>query len=394
MGVAWSAAAVPAPASAAASPGNHLRLKPIHGQRISQHQPVFREIAGGLQQAPAAPRAAAPSLAAPLGTVPWTALGPQPITGLVTYGASAGRVTALAAQVGGSRVYAGTADGGVWQSTDSGTTWTPLTDTQPTLAVGAIAVRFGGTAATDTIYAGTGEGNHCQDCLPSQGVISSNDGGKTWSAPVSPASGTYAFTALVIDRTSGASPNPQHLMAATNVGLFESTNSGMTWTLRQSGRFDAVVQDPATATKFWASHTTSCLTPSSGQVGIWDTTGTGSWTLKWTGTNPALPAPASRIGLDVGGGGLVAYAAVATCAQGTTIVDGQLDGLLKTSDGGSTWSQLSPPDYFSFNSNPPEAQGWFDNVVAIDPNDATGNTAVFGGVTMVATTTGLSLIHI
>jgi len=54
---------------------------------------------------------------------------------------------------------------------------------------------------------------------------------------------------------------------------------------------------------------------------------------------------------------------------------------------GTSWSVLNPPDYFSVGS-PPEAQGWYDNVVAIDPNDGSGDTAVFGGITMLATTDG------
>ena len=374
IALALSAATAPAPVVAATS-SVQPHLKPIHGQRISQHQPTFRAVTGGLRQG-----LTSRSTAAPLGTGTWTSLGPQAISGLSTYGASAGRVTGLAAQ--GSRVYAGTAGGGVWRSTDGGTTWTPLTDAQPTLAIGAIAVKFGATAAADTIYVGTGEGNHCQDCLPSQGIISSLNGGNTWSAAVNPLTGTYHFFGLAIDRT-----NAQHLMAATDVGLYELTNGGTTWTQRQSGGFDTVVEDPSTASKFWASRTTDCAVPTFGEIGVWDTS-TSMWASLWSGANPSISHHAVRIGLDVGPSG-TAYASVASCAEAgpPAVVIGQSLGILKTMNSGTNWSLITPPDYFTVGP-PVVAQGWYDNVVAIDPNDATGKTAVFGGITLISTTDG------
>src|SRR5438094_5599567 len=357
MAVAWSVAAAPLPAVAASTP--HPHLPRVHGHHLSQHQPVFQAVAGTEQ-----PRSFIASTAAPLGSSPWTPLGPQPIVGLSTYGASAGRVTALAAR--GSTVYAGTAGGGVWKSTDGGQTWAPKFDTQPTLAIGAIAVAWGATAATDTVYAGTGEGNYCQDCLPSQGVVKSIDGGTTWAAPVNLSSGTYFFDALVIDRA-----NNQHVMAATTAGLYESTNGGLAWTQRRSGHYDVVVQDPSVAAKFWASHTTSCETaPSTGEIGVWNAS-TLSWTPLWNGTNPQLPVSAVRIGLDVGQNN-TAYAAVATCQSGPYVI-GQSEGILKTVDAGASWLVLTPPDYFTVATNPPVAQGWYDNVVAVAPSDSTGN---------------------
>jgi len=104
------------------------------------------------------------------GTVNWTPLGPSVIahgqaTGNPTVN---GRFTALAVGPSGKRIYAGAANGGVWFSPDSGTSWVPLDDyvTSPglhsgmeadSLSVGAIAVHFGSTAAEDMLFVGTGE---------------------------------------------------------------------------------------------------------------------------------------------------------------------------------------------------------------------------------------------
>jgi hypothetical protein len=53
-------------------------------------------------------------------------------------------------------VYVGTAAGGVWKTTNGGTTWAPLFDKQPTLSIGDLALEPGNP---DVIYAGTGEAN-------------------------------------------------------------------------------------------------------------------------------------------------------------------------------------------------------------------------------------------
>src|SRR5207302_3440563 len=78
-------------------------------------------------------------------TIPsWASIGPHPASGKDDKysGASpfGGRVTAVAPVGDGTTTYIGTAEGGVWKTTDSGTTWTPMFDAQSTLAIGAITV--------------------------------------------------------------------------------------------------------------------------------------------------------------------------------------------------------------------------------------------------------------
>src|SRR5262245_4090744 len=99
-----------------------------------------------------------------------------------------GRVNMLAVEtIGGQRVYAATANGGVWYSRDGGVSWTSLGGFAPTPAdniarpaqrhsCGAIAVSFGITEATDIVFVGTGE--HAQprsaqppSCLGGIGIL-------------------------------------------------------------------------------------------------------------------------------------------------------------------------------------------------------------------------------
>src|SRR5206468_9545966 len=92
---------------------------------------------------------------------------------------SAGRVAALAVDPRDPKVvYMGAAGGGVWKTTDGGQHWTPLTDDQPSLATGAIALA---PSNPDIVYVGTGEQNNSGDSYYGAGVLKSTDGGATWT---------------------------------------------------------------------------------------------------------------------------------------------------------------------------------------------------------------------
>src|SRR5262249_30651894 len=73
--------------------------------------------------------------------------------------------------------YVATAGGGVWKTTDGGTTIAPVFDDQPTQCTGAVAVCQG---KPEVVYVGTGEGNPRNSVSWGSGVYKSTDGGKTW----------------------------------------------------------------------------------------------------------------------------------------------------------------------------------------------------------------------
>jgi photosystem II stability/assembly factor-like uncharacterized protein len=73
--------------------------------------------------------------------------------------------------------YIGVCNGGVWKTTDAGTTWTPIFDTQPTQSIGALAVA---PADPNIIYVGSGEGLHRPDLSVGDGLYRSADAGRTW----------------------------------------------------------------------------------------------------------------------------------------------------------------------------------------------------------------------
>jgi len=73
--------------------------------------------------------------------------------------------------------YMAAVNGGVWKTTDSGNTWNPIFDDQPTGSVGAIAVA---PSDSNILYAGSGEGLQRPDLSTGDGVYKSTDAGKTW----------------------------------------------------------------------------------------------------------------------------------------------------------------------------------------------------------------------
>ena len=124
--------------------------------------------------------------------------------------------------------YAGFDNGGVWRSTDYGSTWVPLFDSQPTGSIGAI-----GVAASDpnVIYVGTGAGIIRPDLAIGDGMYKSTDGGKTWTHLGLRDSEMIAM--IDVDPT-----NPNRLFVAAlghpygpnaERGIFRSTDGGQTF---------------------------------------------------------------------------------------------------------------------------------------------------------------------
>ncbi|MEK7253130.1 MAG: glycosyl hydrolase, partial [Bacteroidota bacterium] len=103
----------------------------------------------------------------PLGPTDWQSSNPTPPT------PGNGRINVVVQDpVDANKIYVGASSGGLWRSTNGGTTWTCLTDEQPILGVSGIAVD---PANTNVIYIGTGDGDGSDTY--SVGVLKSTDGG-------------------------------------------------------------------------------------------------------------------------------------------------------------------------------------------------------------------------
>jgi hypothetical protein len=99
--------------------------------------------------------------------------------------------------------------------------WTPRTDDQPSLAMGAIAF-----APSDSrfVYAGTGEPNVIVQSYAGRGLLKSLDGGSSWSlVAASPFAGT-SFSDIRVHQS-----NPNVLVAATVQGTAGQSETPVRW---------------------------------------------------------------------------------------------------------------------------------------------------------------------
>jgi photosystem II stability/assembly factor-like uncharacterized protein len=99
----------------------------------------------------------------------WRSIGPANM---------GGRITDIEGVAGNPNlVYVATASGGLWKTTNGGTTWTPIFERQGTISIGNIAIDPNNP---DVIWVGTGEANLRNSVSFGDGVYKSNDGGKSW----------------------------------------------------------------------------------------------------------------------------------------------------------------------------------------------------------------------
>ncbi|PYO57860.1 MAG: hypothetical protein DMD83_06985 [Candidatus Rokuibacteriota bacterium] len=163
----------------------------------------------------------------------WAPIGPSCLLyGQTGYGRKAGaapvsgRATAIALDPSAPDhvVYLGTAAGGVWKSTDGGLNWTPKSDHEISLAIGAIAIH---ASAPATIWAGTGDGNDISaDAYFGYGPLLSTNGGDSWELKKH---NLFAGTRINAIALEPAGAKMRVMVACTN-GLIESPDGGDTWT--------------------------------------------------------------------------------------------------------------------------------------------------------------------
>jgi photosystem II stability/assembly factor-like uncharacterized protein len=124
--------------------------------------------------------------------------------------------------------YVGAVNGGVWKTDDSGRTWTPIFDDQPSQAVGAIAVA---PSDPSIIYVSSGEGLARPDLAIGDGIYKSSDAGKTWTHLG--LRNSQGIPALAVDPRE-----PNRVFAAAlghpyganeERGIYLSTDGGQNW---------------------------------------------------------------------------------------------------------------------------------------------------------------------
>lgn len=327
----------------------------------------------------------------------WRSIGP-------TNGA--GRATAIAIHptVPGMAII-GAAGGGAWKTTNGGAAWRSLTDTIPNLSVGAVSYA---PSNPGIVYLGTGEGGYAGDFIPGIGLLSSNDGGTTWTLPSS-------VLATQFYRISVHPSNPQELIVATNEGAIRSTTGPEgPWTVvirsvrsgSNAGYGDVtdLVRDPSdpqlvyAATwdrRLWCARLDCPAAQVFASPTVMKSIDGG---VTWFPTATGLPVSSmdtrvNRIGLAIAPSSpQTLYAATSLLDASTGI---ELSHIYKTTDGGGIWSETNLPETANYLGN----QAWYDNTIVVSPSDP--NRVIAGGISYQASSDGggewarvLNFVHV
>ncbi|HEY7289225.1 MAG TPA: hypothetical protein VH583_05255 [Vicinamibacterales bacterium] len=377
-----------------------------------------------LVSAPASINAQRPDRAAtadngPFGALKWRNIGPP----------RGGRSIAAEGTVTRPyEYYMGATGGGLWKTTDGGTTWKPVTDGHiQSSSVGAIGIA---PSNPDIVYIGTGESEIRGNIIQGNGAYKTTDGGKTWTSigladtqviskiRVHPTNPDLVYVAAFGHH---AAPNPER-------GVFRSKDGGKTWDkiLFRDNKTGAIelVLDPKNPqviyAALWEAYRNSWEMSSGGPgSGLFKSTDGGD---HWTeiSRNPGLPKGVlGKMGLSVSGadsnrvyaqieaedGGFFAsddagatwrkvnerrdlrqrafyYTRVYADPKDKDTVYELNVSFHKSTDGGKTWKTINPPhgdnhDMWIASDNPARM---------IEANDGGANVSVNGGETWTAET--------
>ena len=171
----------------------------------------------------------------------WISKGPTGYTSGFGWNPGIGRINCITFHPTYTWIFwVGSPSGGLWKTTNGGSTWTPLTDGMPRIGVSGLAVNYNNT---NIMYLLTGDGDGGD--VNSIGVLKTVNGGETWKTTGftwGVTQGLRAFK-LIMHPT-----NSSILFVVSNGGIHKTTDAGVTWTQVKSGTFFDIEFKPGTTT--------------------------------------------------------------------------------------------------------------------------------------------------
>ncbi|MEM0998376.1 MAG: 3-coathanger stack domain-containing protein [Bacteroidota bacterium] len=295
----------------------------------------------------------------------WTFFGSQDhIKGTTGYNGGIGRINVVAFHpTNASTIYAGAPAGGLWKTTNTGATWTPLTDGIDFWGVSGIVVH---PTSTNTIYILTGDGDGSSS--RSAGVWKTTNGGSTWSPTglnINYETSTTDGYKLLMDPT-----NSNVLYAVMTNGLHKTTNGGTSWSVIRSGNFRDMEFKPGNSNTLYLSSTNT----------IYRSTNAGT-----TWSTAQTVSGANRIALGVS----PANANYVYAFCGSSTGSGSFKGVYRSTNSGASFSlRGTTPNILGYSSSGSDnsSQSWYDLALAVNPNNA--NHIITGGVNVWESTDG------
>ncbi|MDX1392813.1 MAG: glycosyl hydrolase [Gemmatimonadota bacterium] len=252
-----------------------------------------------------------------------------------------GRIADIAFHPGNRNIwYVAVGSGGVWKTENSGTTWEPIFDDEPSYSIGSIAIDPNDPS---TVWVGTGENVGGRHVGFGDGVYKSTDGGRTWRNMGLEAS-EHLSTMIVHPEDSDivwvAAQGPLWTPGGDR-GLYKTTDGGETWTnVLSAGEWTGVtdvVMDPRDPDLLyaatWQRHRTVAAYLGGGpESGIHRSTDGGE---TWEELTTGLPSGVKgKIGLAISPQNPdIVYAAVEQIRT-----EG---GLYRSTNRGESWSRMS-----------------------------------------------------
>jgi len=320
---------------------------------------------------------------------PWSAIGPKSITSVWPniWGNLSGRVRGLAVHpLDPNIVYIGAAGGGLWKTTNGGTTWNDLSSQFELLTFGSIAID---PKNPQTVYAGTGEvlAGWDMNTYSGDGIYKSTDGGTSWTK-LSQGFGSSTHVASI-----AVHPGNSNIILAsfasgnwfkgdmTNEGIWRSADAGTTWTriLSLQDANDIVFNQSDPNRVYFTcggGYTTA---------GVYASTNAG---VNWTKQNSGLPATSSIHRIQI------AIANSLPSTLYTYIYTGEAtltSKAFKSTNNGAVWTQISNTKNLggTYDGSTWNDQGWYDLTMAVKPTDP--NFVFFGNVELHKTTDGSTI---
>ena len=288
-------------------------------------------------------------------------------------------------------IWAAGVSGGIFKTTNGGASWAPLNDFLPTLSVSTLVLD---PANPNVLYAGTGEGVMGsgsaltgQGPIRGAGVFKSTNGGASWTQLASTANPEFYY----VNDIEVSPNNSSRIYAATRTGLWRSLNGGSSWTkvLNDASPWGCLEVKIRTdvATDWMIA---ACGRTESAGGSVYRNTaaeGAGPWALEFGSSEGGNIADMGRTSLAIAPSDQN-YMYALIYDRDSSGSPGMV-GVARSTDGGNNWAFRSETAVETNKldqvllSNPREAfrpecsgqsliwanQGWYDNVIAVDPTN-------------------------